>query len=110
LTSYSERRQNASNRSCSSAQTLDTVEREVFPSPASSHNDSTSRIDKPRTKPPITSAFNGSVRNSRLQCHFGNNFETNGIAASRACGISIRSSPSAVCKRRGRNPFRIPDS
>jgi hypothetical protein len=56
----------------------------------------------------MISAFSGSVRSSRLQCHFGNSFETNGIAASRACGISIRSSPSAVCKRRGRNPLRFP--
>jgi hypothetical protein len=31
-----------------------TVDFEVLPSPASSHSDSTSRIDKPRTNPPIT--------------------------------------------------------
>src|SRR5256885_7368512 len=54
------------------------VERDVFPSPASSHSDSTSRIERPRTKPPITSALSGSVLSSRLQCHFGNNFDTNG--------------------------------
>ena len=87
-----------------------TVDFDVRPSPASSHSDSMSRIDRPRTNPPITIALSGSVRSSRLQCHFGNSFETNGIAASRACGISIRSSPSAVCKCRGRNPLRIPES
>jgi hypothetical protein len=85
-----------------------TVDFDVRPSPASSHNDSTSRIDRPRTNPPITSAFSGSVPSKRLQCHFGNSFETNGIAASRAWGISIRNSPSAVCKCRGRNPLRKP--
>ncbi len=58
----------------------------------------------------MISALSGSVLKSRLQCQFGNSFETNGAAASRACGISIRSSPSAVCNRRGRNPLRIPDS
>jgi hypothetical protein len=58
----------------------------------------------------MINAFNGSVRNNRLQCHFGNSFDTNGCAASRACGISIRSSPSAVCNRRGRNPLRMPES
>ena len=31
-----------------------------------------------------------------------------GIAASRACGTSIRSSPSAVCRCRGRKPLRNP--
>jgi catechol 2,3-dioxygenase-like lactoylglutathione lyase family enzyme len=30
---------------------------------------------KPTAKPPIISAFNGSVRSKRLQCHFGNSFE-----------------------------------
>ena len=58
----------------------------------------------------MTIAFSGSVRNNRLVCHFGNSFETNGSAASLTCGISIRSSPSPVCTRRGRNPFRSPDS
>jgi hypothetical protein len=58
---------------------LDTLDRDVVPSPASSHRDSMSRIDRPRTNPPMISALSGSVRNSRLQCHFGNSFETNGI-------------------------------
>jgi hypothetical protein len=56
----------------------------------------------------MINAFNGSVRNSRLQCHFANSFETNGIAAPRTRGISIRSSPSADCTRRGQNPLRFP--
>jgi hypothetical protein len=56
----------------------------------------------------MISAFSGSVRKSRLQCHFGNSFETNGIAASRACGISIRSSPSAVWQVPGTEPVALP--
>ena len=67
-----------------------------------------SRIESPRTNPPITNAFSGSVRSSRLQCQRGNSFETNGITASRTCGISIRNSPSPVCRCRGRNPLRFP--
>src|SRR5205823_13130398 len=57
-----------------------------LPSPASSHSDSTSRIDRPRTNPPITNALSGSVRSSRLQCHFGYSFDTNGLIGSRTCG------------------------
>ena len=79
-----------------------------FPSPAFSHSDSTSRIDRPRTNAPITSAFNGSVRNSFGV--LGNSLEANVSAASRTCGISIWSSPSAVCTLRGRNPLRSPES
>jgi hypothetical protein len=56
-----------------------------FPSPACSHNDSTSRIDRPRTNAPITNAFNGSVRNN-----FGvrgNSLDANVSAAWRTWGI-----------------------
>jgi hypothetical protein len=52
-------------------------------------------------------ALSGSVLSKRLQCHFGNSFDTNGAAASRTCGISIRSSPSPICRWRGRNPLRL---
>ena len=99
---------NCSKRSRSSSQIRDAVDLDSFPSPACSHSDSTSRIDRPRTNAPITSAFNGSVRNN-----FGvrgNSLDANVSAASRTCGISISSSPSAVCTLRGRNPLRIPDS
>ena len=58
------RRWNASKRSCSSSQIRDAVDFDSFPSPACSHSDSTSRIDRPRTNAPITNAFSGSVRNS----------------------------------------------
>ena len=64
----------------------DAVDFESFPSPAFSHSDSTSRIDKPRTNAPITIARSGSVRNTLVPR--GNSFETNGSAASRTCGIS----------------------
>ena len=67
---------------------------DTLPSPASSHSDSTSRIDSPRTNAPITNAFNGSVRSSFVP--LGNSLDTNGAAASRTCGISTDSSPSAV--------------
>jgi hypothetical protein len=50
------------------------------PGPACSHHDPTSRIDRPRTNAPTIIAFNGSVRNNRVECHFGNNFEPNGSA------------------------------
>ena len=77
---------NCSKRSVSSEQIRDAVDFESFPSPAFSHSDSTSRIDRPRTKAPITKAFSGSVRNSFVPR--GNSFETNGSAAWRTCGIS----------------------
>jgi hypothetical protein len=92
----------------SSSHIREAVDFESFPSPAFSHSSSTSRIDRPLTNAPITNAFSGSVRNS-----FGvrgNSFEANVSAAWRTCGISIWSSPSAVCTRRGRNPFRSPPS
>jgi hypothetical protein len=57
-----------------------------FPSPAFSKSDSTSRIDRPRTKAPITIVRSGSVRSSLVP--LGNSLETNGSAASRTCGIS----------------------
>ena len=79
-----------------------------FPSPASSHSDSMSRIDSPRTNAPITIARSGSVRNSFVL--HGNSLETNGSAASRICGISTWSSPSSVCTLRRRNPLRSPES
>jgi hypothetical protein len=97
---------NASKRSLSSWQIRDAVDFDSFPSPACSHSDSTSRIDRPRTNAPITIALSGSVR-STFVLH-GNSFETNGSAASRICGISIPSSPSSVCTLRGRNPLRSP--
>ena len=97
---------NASKRSRSSSQIRDAVDFGSFPSPACSHSDSTSRIDRPRTNAPITSAFKGSVRNSFGV--LGNSLEANVSAASRTCGISTDSSPSAVCTRRGRNPLRTP--
>ncbi|HUA48644.1 MAG TPA: hypothetical protein VMA77_25655 [Solirubrobacteraceae bacterium] len=99
---------NASRRSLSSSHVRDAVDFDSFPSPASSTKDSTSRIDKPRTNAPITNAFNGSVRNS-----FGvrgNSLDANVSAAWRTCGISIASSPSAVCILRARNPLRSPPS
>jgi hypothetical protein len=80
----------------------------MLPSPASSHNDSMSRIDRPLTNPPITNVFKGSVRNSRLQCHFGNGLDTNGTVVWRACGIWISSSPSPVCRCRGTEPVAQP--
>ena len=55
---------NASKRSRSSSQIRDAVDFESLPSPACSHSDSTSRIDRPRTNAPITIAFSGSVRSS----------------------------------------------
>ena len=87
-------------------QIRDAVDFDSFPSPACSHSDSTSRIDRPRTNAPITIARSGSVRSSLVPR--GNSLETNGSAASRTCGISTASSPSAVCTRRGRKPLRSP--
>jgi hypothetical protein len=104
--SYRSRRLNALKRSLSSSQILEAVVLDSFPSPACSHKDSTSRIDRPRTNAPITNAFNGSVRSS-----FGvrgNSLDANVSAAWRTCGISIASSPSAVCTLLGRNPLRSP--
>ena len=97
---------NASKRSVSSEQIRDAVDFESFPSPAFSHSDSTSRIDRPLTNAPITNAFSGSVRKSFVP--LGKSFETNGSAASLTCGIPTSSSPSPVCSRRGRNPLRKP--
>jgi hypothetical protein len=65
-----------------------------------------SRIDRPLTNAPITNAFNGSVRTSLVP--LGNSLEANVSAASRTCGISTSSSPSAVCTVRGRKPLRSP--
>jgi hypothetical protein len=96
----------ASKRSRSSWQILAAVDFDSLPSPARSHSDSTSRIDRPRTNAPITIALSGSVRSSFVPR--GNSLETNGSAASRTWGISTRSSPSAVCTRRGRKPLRSP--
>ena len=78
---------NASKRSRSSVQIRDAVDFDSLPSPACSHSDSTSRIDRPRTNAPITRALNGSVRNS-LGVR-GNSLEANVSAASRTCGMSI---------------------
>ncbi len=86
----------------------DAVDFDSLPSPAWSHSDSTSRIDRPRTNAPITSAFSGSVRNSFGV--LGNSLEANVSAAWRTCASSICSSPSAVCTLRGRNPLRSPAS
>ena len=97
---------NASKRSRSSVQIRWAVDFAIFPSPAFSHSDSTSRIESPRTNAPITIARSGSVAIS-LRAR-GNRDETNVSAASRTCGISISSSPSAVCTRRGRYPLRYP--
>src|SRR5512142_896376 len=69
---------NAANRSRSSLQIRDAVDFDTCPSPASSHNDSASRIDSPRTNAPITIAFNGSVRRNRFPR--GNSLDTNGSA------------------------------
>jgi hypothetical protein len=71
----------------SSVQIRWAVDSATFPSPAFSHNDSTSRIDRPRTNAPITIALSGSVATSFLAR--GNSDETNGSAASRTRGISI---------------------
>ena len=97
---------NASKRSLSSLQIRWAVVFDSFPSPAFSHSDSMSRIERPRTNAPITIARSGSVR--RTFVLHGNSLETNGSAASRTCGISTRSSPSSVCTVRGRKPLRRP--
>jgi hypothetical protein len=65
-----------------------------------------SRSERPRTQPPITSASRGLVRTAVRP--FGSTLLTNRSAAPRTCGIWISSSPSAVCTRRGRFPFREP--
>jgi hypothetical protein len=94
LTSYRLRDLNASKRSLSSSHIRDAAVLDSFPSRACSHNDSTSRIDSPRTNAPITGALSGSVRNN-----FGvrgNNLDANVCAALRTCGIWISSSPSPV--------------
>lgn len=97
----------ARKRSRSSRQIRDALDFETRPSPASSQSDSTSRIESPRTNAPITSAFSGSVVSSRFEPR-GNSFEVNGSAASRSCGTSTSISPSALCTRRARQPFRLP--
>jgi integrase len=98
---------NAAKRSRSSRQIREAVDFETWPRPASSQSDSTSRIERPRTKAPTTIAFSGSVVSSRFEPR-GNSFEVNGSAASRSCGSSTSISPSADCTRRGRQPFRFP--
>jgi hypothetical protein len=85
---------NALNRQRSCLQILDAVDFDTCPSPACSHNDSASRIDRPRTKQPITIALSGSVRKNRLPRD--NSRDTNGSAASRTCGISTSIKPSAA--------------
>ena len=97
---------NCSKRSRSSSQMREAVVFDNFPSPASSHSDSMSRIDSPRTNAPITIARKGSVRKTFVL--HGNSFETNGSAASLICGISTCSSPSSVCSLRARKPLRSP--
>ena len=72
--SYRSRRWNAAKRSRSSLQIRAALALDTLPSPASSQSDSTSRIDSPRTNAPITSAFNGSVRNNLVPR--GNSRET----------------------------------
>ena len=96
----------ASKRSLSSVQIRCAVDFDSFPSPAFSHSDSMSRIDRPLTNAPITIARSGSVRNTFVL--HGNSFETNGSAASLTCGISTSSPPSSVCTLRGRKPLRNP--
>ena len=81
---------------------------ESLPSPAFSHSDSMSRIDRPLTKAPITIARSGSVRKTFVL--HGNSLDTNGSAASRTCGISTSSSPSSVCTVRARKPLRSRES
>ena len=87
-------------------QSLAAVDLERLPSPAWSQSESTSRIDRPRTKAPITIARSGSVRSNLVPR--GNSLDTNGSAAWRTCGISTASSPSAVWTLRARKPFRSP--
>jgi hypothetical protein len=41
-----------------------------------------------------------------LQCERGNSFETNGWIARRTCGMSIRSTPSAVSRFSERASYR----
>ncbi len=59
----------------------DAVDFDSFPSPALSHSDSTSRIDRPLTDAPITIALSGSVRSNLVPR--GKSFDTNGSAAAR---------------------------
>jgi len=60
-------------------QIREAVDFESFPSPAFSHSDSTSRIERPLTNAPITIALSGSVRSTFVP--LGNSFDTNGSAA-----------------------------
>ncbi len=84
----------------------DAVDLDSFPSPACSHNDSTSRVDRPRTNAPMTIARSGSVLSNLVPR--GNSLDTNGSAAARTCRISTESSPTAVCTFLGRKPLRSP--
>ena len=69
----------------------DAVDLDSFPSPACSHTDSTSRIERPRTNAPIAIALSGSVRNSFVPR--GNRLQTNGSTACRTCGCPPRAPP-----------------
>jgi hypothetical protein len=84
-------RASPTTRPAGSARRLRRAVFDRLPSPARSHSDSTSRIDRPRTNAPITRAFNGSVRNNVGVR--GNSLDANVSAAWRTCGISIASSP-----------------
>jgi hypothetical protein len=97
---------NCAKRSLSSVQIREAVAFDSLPSPAFSHSDSMSRIDRPLTNAPITIARSGSVR--RIFVLHANSLQTNGSAASRTCGISTSSSPSSVCTLRARKPLRSP--
>ena len=84
----------------------DAVDFDRFPSPASSHSDSTSRIDSPRTKAPITNAFNGSVRSNFVA-------RGNSLEHERRCRLPDlrdldRQLPLPVCTVLARNPLREP--
>ncbi len=94
------RSRKARKRSSSSRQSREAVDFDTWPSPASSHSDSTSRTDKPRTKAPITSALSGSLARKRLRRR--KSLLVNGAQASRTCGTSTTTSPSPVFSLRGR--------
>jgi hypothetical protein len=81
------------------------VDLESLPSPACSHSDSTSRIDRPLTAAPITIARSGSVRSSLVPRANSFDERLGGIADPRDLH---QSSPSAVCSLRERNPLRSP--
>ena len=66
-----------------------------------------SRSDRPRTQPPMISASSGRVRSAVLPFS-GSTRLMNLSALPRICGIATSNSPSAVCTRRGRFPFRDP--